>query len=60
MKKIFTFLICAFVIISCKNEKQKSADKKSTEIQKVQQKIIDENNSIQKMTLSRKVCKLKS
>lgn len=53
MKKIFTFLICAFVIISCKNEKQKSADKKSTEIQKVQQKIIDENNSIQKIEVQK-------
>jgi hypothetical protein len=53
MKIIFTILIFAFVLQSCKNEKQKLVVKKSNEIQKVKQNKIDENNSAQNIEVKK-------
>ncbi|MBP2615568.1 hypothetical protein [Chryseobacterium jejuense] len=47
MKKIVLFLAFAFVLPSCKNEKQKSTETKNTEIQGVQENGITVNHSSQ-------------
>lgn len=46
MKKLFPLLILFFIGQSCENEKKKSIENKSTEIEKIQQnKIVEDNSS---------------